>query len=111
MHVRSDVGGSVSVQRITKGQALRAARARLPILGDKALQQNLECITDSLAEAYRIGAEEAQQLIVRRIDAIGNKVSKSHTSSVAVEDSQITGGDDPIAWAGPPKIQPSHGGG
>jgi len=57
-------------ERITKGQAIRAASARLPIRGDRALQVNLECMTGSLAEAYRIGAEEAQFEILRRLRAI-----------------------------------------
>ena len=67
-------------ERITKSQALRAARAKLPILGDKKLQENLDfavggscsrCTAGrALAEAYRIGAEEAQREIVARIAAI-----------------------------------------
>lgn len=59
--------------RITKSQVLRAARAKLPIRGDKALQANLEMFCGSLAEAYRVGAEEAQFEIARRIDAIATK--------------------------------------
>ena len=72
-----------AIERITKKQALRAARAKLPIRGDKALQENLDWITGGsclrctearvLAEAYRIGAAEAQREIVARIAAIGNE--------------------------------------
>lgn len=71
----------MSVERITKKQALRAARAKLPIVGDKKLQENLDMMvggccsrcTDGrvLAEAYRIGVEEAQTAIAGRINAIG----------------------------------------
>jgi hypothetical protein len=69
-------------ERITRKQALRAARARLPILGDKALQGQLDfaigCCSRcsearALAEAFRMGAETAQRLIVEKIDAIGAK--------------------------------------
>lgn len=73
-------------ERITKKQALRAARAKLPLLGNKALQANLDLViggscgrcTESraLAEAYRIGAEEAQREIAARIAAIATKEPK-----------------------------------
>ena len=58
------------VARITKAQAIRAARAKLPLRGDKALQANLEMFCDSLAEAYRVGAEEAQHVIAVRIERV-----------------------------------------
>lgn len=71
----------MTAQRITKKQALRAATAKLPLLGDKKLQENLDLVVGGccprcsegrvLAEAYRIGAEEAQVLIARRVNAIG----------------------------------------
>jgi len=54
--------------RITKGAALRAVRSKLPILSEKKLQEQLEYAVGSLAEAYRIGAEEAQHVIVVRIE-------------------------------------------
>lgn len=73
-------------ERITKKQALRAARAKLPIRGDKALQANLDLVIGgscqrctagkALAEAYRIGAEEAQREIVARIESIKTKEPK-----------------------------------
>ena len=69
------------VERITKNQALRAARAKLPILGDKKLQEELDFAIGgscsrctearSLAEAYRMGAETAQRLIAARIESLG----------------------------------------
>jgi hypothetical protein len=62
-------------ERITKMQALRAARARLPLRGDKAINENLSWFADSLAEAYRVGAAEAQQEIVRRIASIKGRRS------------------------------------
>lgn len=62
-------------ERITKAQAIRAVRAKLPIVGNKELEQNLECMTGSLAEAYRIGAEEAQFEIARRVERLVGKVS------------------------------------
>lgn len=69
-------------ERITKKQALRAARAKLPLLGDKKLQENLDWAIGccprctearALAEAYRIGAAEAQGIIAKRIEDIGGR--------------------------------------
>jgi hypothetical protein len=63
-------------ERITKKQALRAARAKLPILGDKKLQAELDMVLGhcnrcseglALAEAYRLGAETAQCVIAGRL--------------------------------------------
>lgn len=67
-------------ERITKNRALRAARAKLPILGEKKLQEQLDfaigwCSRCSearaLAEAFLAGAAAAQQSIAARIAAIG----------------------------------------
>lgn len=62
-------------ERITKNQALRAARAKLPILGEKKLQEQLEHAVGSFAEAYLAGADAAQNVIVARIEAIKNRPS------------------------------------
>lgn len=69
--------------RVLKSRALRAARAKLPIVGNKELQENLDFVVGgscsrctasrALAEAYRIGAEEAQREIVARIAALVEK--------------------------------------
>jgi hypothetical protein len=48
-------------------KAIRAAAKKLPLRSDKVIRQNLEFVTDDLAEAYRIGAEEAQREIVIRL--------------------------------------------
>ncbi|HEY6037091.1 MAG TPA: hypothetical protein VIV58_22585 [Kofleriaceae bacterium] len=72
----------MSAERILKSSALKAARAKLPILGDKALQEELDfAIGDcsrcsdsrAYAEAYRLGAEAAQRVIAGKISALGNK--------------------------------------
>jgi hypothetical protein len=55
---------------INRNAAIRAATKRLPIRGDKALEANLEMAVGSLAEAYRIGAEEAQHEIAQRLMAL-----------------------------------------
>jgi hypothetical protein len=55
---------------VSKAKALRAARAKLPLRGDKALQANLEMFCGSFADAYRIGADEAQREVARRIEAL-----------------------------------------
>jgi hypothetical protein len=48
-------------------KAVRIASKKLPLRSDKAIRANLEFVTDDLAEAYRIGAEEAQREIVLRL--------------------------------------------
>lgn len=57
-------------EHIARKDALRAVMKKLPIRGDKALNENLEMAAGSLAEAYRIGAEEAQFEIAARIRAL-----------------------------------------
>lgn len=66
----------MSVERITKKQALRAARAKLPILGERALQEQLEWCVGSFAEAFQAGASAAQTVIAGRIAAIGANPTK-----------------------------------
>jgi hypothetical protein len=84
----------VKVDRITKKQARRAALAKLPIYGDKALQKNLEMMLGecarcspsmSLAEAYRIGADEAQRIIARRLDALKTQTRSASATDAASE--------------------------
>lgn len=70
-------------ERITKKQALRAVRKKLPLLGDRKLQEQLDMVlggecsrcTDAraLAESYRIGAAEAQHVIAMRIEDVKPK--------------------------------------
>jgi hypothetical protein len=57
-------------ERIPKSRALRVARSALPIRGNRVLQENLEFAAPTLAEAYRLGAREAQHAIVDRIAAL-----------------------------------------
>lgn len=47
--------------------ALRLAGKKIPVLGDKKLNANLDWACGNLAEAYRIGVEETQAEICRRI--------------------------------------------
>ena len=63
----------MTTERITKKQALRAVLAKLPIRGDKALQESLEFYAGSMAEAYRLGVQEAQACIAARVEAIKAK--------------------------------------
>lgn len=51
----------------TLKKAIRVASKKLPIVPDKRLNADLEWAADSLAEAYRIGAEEAQSEILKRL--------------------------------------------
>ena len=55
---------------ILRSAALKAARKRIPIVGDKKLRENLDFAAASKAEAYRIGVEEAQIEIISRIAAL-----------------------------------------
>jgi hypothetical protein len=60
----------MAAERVLRSAALRAARKALPIRGDRALNAALEFAAGDLAEAYRIGAEEAQGQIVARLRAL-----------------------------------------
>lgn len=53
-------------------RAIKAAQKKIPILRDKALNQNLDHFCGSFAEAYRCGVEEAQQEIVSRLRALAS---------------------------------------
>ena len=72
-------------EMIRKKQVLRAVRARLPILGDRKLEMSLEHAAGSLAEAYRIGAEEAQHVIAVRIEALTEKRPASKVRPIAAD--------------------------
>jgi hypothetical protein len=54
-------------ERILRSAAITAARKKLPIRRERELNEALEWAADSLAEAYRIGAEEAQGVIIGRL--------------------------------------------
>jgi hypothetical protein len=49
--------------------ALRLAGKKIPVLGDKKLNENLDWACGDLAEAYRAGVDETQAEICRRIRA------------------------------------------
>lgn len=57
-------------ETILRSAALKAARKRIPVVGDKKLEENLSFAAESKAEAYRIGVEEAQWEILGRIAAL-----------------------------------------
>ncbi len=60
-------------KRLLASAVLRTARGRLSIIGDKELNENLEMAADNMAEAFRIGAQEAQAEIVRRLTVLAVK--------------------------------------
>ena len=62
--------------KISAARAIQAASKKLPILGDKKLNEELEWAADDLAEAYRIGAEEAQGEIVARLRQLAAKETR-----------------------------------
>lgn len=61
---------SKAAPRILASRAVAVARKRLPIINDKDLNEALDLAAGDMAEAYRIGAEEAQQRIVERLRAL-----------------------------------------
>jgi hypothetical protein len=54
-------------------KAIKEAGKRLPFKTDKQMNEMLEYAAGSLAEAYRIGAEEAQGVIVERLSLLKAK--------------------------------------
>lgn len=57
--------GEVSAAKI-----MRAAAARIPIKSNRSLEESLEYVAGSMAEAYRVGVEEAQEYILGRLERI-----------------------------------------
>ena len=51
-------------------RAINKARKRLPFLPEKKQNAMLEWAAGSMAEAYRLGAEEAQTEILHRLRAL-----------------------------------------
>lgn len=51
-------------------KAIKAARKKIKVLGDKALNQNLDMFCGSYADAYRCGVEEAQGEILERLNEL-----------------------------------------
>jgi hypothetical protein len=50
-------------------KALRLATNKIPVLGDVKLLKNLDWACGDMAEAYRLGVQETQYEICRRIRA------------------------------------------
>lgn len=55
-------------------KALPETRKRIKVLSDRQLEANLEYAAGSMAEAYRIGVEEAQGEIESRLRALQAKL-------------------------------------
>lgn len=68
---------------IHRSAAIKAAAKRLPIVGDRVLNERLEWAAGDMAEAYRIGAEEAQGEIIARLRAVRPTDSKPARRKVA----------------------------
>lgn len=54
-------------------KAIREAGKKLPFTSRKSQNEILEYAADDLADAYRIGAEEAQREIVTRLRELAEK--------------------------------------
>lgn len=52
---------------------IKAAQKRIPFASEKRQNEALSFAVQSFAEAYRLGAEEAQHEILRRLSAIESK--------------------------------------
>lgn len=57
-------------------RAIKAAQKKLPILRDKPLNQNLEMFCGDFAEAYRVGAQEAQEEIISRLRELSTSLGE-----------------------------------
>ena len=55
--------------KITVKRAVQLASRKIHLQTDKRIEENLSHFCGSMAEAYRIGAEEAQRAIVSRFRA------------------------------------------
>jgi hypothetical protein len=64
---------------IRRSAAVKAAAKRIPFLSDKRLNANLEFAAGDMAEAYRIGAEEAQREIIVRLLAVKAETGREGT--------------------------------
>lgn len=55
---------------VSRAKVMLAATKRLPLKTEGTIQKMLEFAAGSLAEAYVIGADEAQSEIIRRLQAL-----------------------------------------
>lgn len=55
---------------VSLARVLRLAGAQLPFRSDRATSELLDHAADTLLEAYRIGAEEAQGAILERLQRL-----------------------------------------
>jgi len=70
--------------RITTAQAAQVARKKLPLRTESAIRSRLKAFTDDLAEAYLLGAEEAQREIVARFEAFRTAAPAPSDAELAV---------------------------
>lgn len=64
-------------QRVLLSAAIKTAKKRLRFMPERRQNENLEHAACSLAEAYRIGAEEAQQEILNRLRQLSTAAKES----------------------------------
>ncbi len=57
-------------EKVLRSAVLRAARKKLDFRPERELQENLEWAADNKADAYRIGAQEAQAEIIQRLQEL-----------------------------------------
>jgi hypothetical protein len=60
----------MKVKTVSHAKVMLAATKRLPFSSEKSTNALLEYAACDMAEAYRIGAEEAQSEIIRRLQQL-----------------------------------------
>jgi len=55
---------------VPRNKMLAAASRKIRCLGDKKLEDNLSYFCGSMADAYRVGVEEAQGEIISRLQSV-----------------------------------------
>src|SRR5580693_10669840 len=60
----------MAVKTVSHAKVMLAATKRLPFKSENATEKMLEFAAGSMAEAYRIGAEEAQSEIIGRLQEL-----------------------------------------
>jgi hypothetical protein len=61
----------VTPTKITTGAAMRVAAIKLKFVAPRKLEERLKYAADGLADAYVLGALEAQGEIIRRLNLLG----------------------------------------
>ena len=64
-------------------KAIAEAGKRLKFLPERVMEKQLDYAAGTMSEAYRIGAEEAQEEIIRRLIVLQGKLTAAPAPTVA----------------------------